>query len=401
MGKLTNPLGDYNPNDPSTWGGAGANAAPPQSADAALNNPYPATDPGFTSIGVGPETGFMQNNQVPPQQNNVGAGSKVAPNGGFDPSKYSDATSAFNAFVNGNPQYAGGGQAAIDAFGAADPAYKGIVAWDPRRSIYELPGGYDTNLPGGTGGWSFTGTQPEGGGGGGQQQFDPTQFASLFGNVPSPQQNDPNAGEVGTDPFSQLLEGGYGAVIGNGGAPLTKFGQSTENTLNQTLNNPLTTPAFESARGGFQAADDAMTNQIMGDLANRGMASMPGVRSGEQFASQNRMLETLAPIFDQSIGNSENSMYQTALGDATQMTQNESNNLLQGLNGGANYQQTISNIALNTLKENDAFNEFAATFGLNKDIAAYEIANGQNTQMLNLFAQYLATLNTSAQGTVG
>ncbi len=79
-----------------------------------------------------------------------------------------DINSAFTQFVNANPQYASGGQAAIDAFGQKYPQYAGVIAWDPNRQVYESQGGYFTNLPGNPqGGWSLTPSGPDSGSGGG------------------------------------------------------------------------------------------------------------------------------------------------------------------------------------------------------------------------------------------
>lgn len=114
------PTKQYDPNDPTTW----VNGQPPpgHNADGTTATPTPTPTPAKT---------------------------------------FTNVEDAFIDFVNSDPSFKGGGQAAIDAFAKKYPQFTGVVSWDPARSVYGLPSGYLTNLPGGTGGWSLTPRGPE------------------------------------------------------------------------------------------------------------------------------------------------------------------------------------------------------------------------------------------------
>ncbi len=139
---------------------------------AALPNAYaidPATGKPYTKSApqVQPNTtpladtqGFAQPNTPPLAPGFTEPVAKTAP---ASTQQFSNVNDAFTSFVNSNPAYKTGGQAAIDAFAQQYPQFAGVVAWSPNRSIYEVQGGYLTNLPGGTGGWSMTATSPESG----------------------------------------------------------------------------------------------------------------------------------------------------------------------------------------------------------------------------------------------
>jgi len=139
-----------------------------------------------------------------------------------------------------------------------------------------------------------------------------------------------------------------------------------------------------------------MRSEAENDLANRGLMSLPGSPQGPETTAIDQIMQHLAPSFDSAMG----TFLTNAYGQAGSMAQNNNANMLQGLQGAGTYQTNMANIALETLKENNAFNEFTAQFGLDRDKALYEIASGQNTGLANLLAQYLASVNTTAQGHV-
>lgn len=137
----------YDPNDPSTWI-TGTPVAPGTSSPVGQVTYLPGYQ-GPLEPGTNPSN---PNPQTPTGQTPPAAGGN-----------YSNVQDAFLAFVNANPAYHTGGQAAIDAFGRAYPQFSGVVSWSPQTSTYGLPNGYLTNLNGT--GWSVTPRTPEGGNG--------------------------------------------------------------------------------------------------------------------------------------------------------------------------------------------------------------------------------------------
>jgi len=203
------------------------------------------------------------------------------------------------------------------------------------------------------------------------------------------------------DPFSQLIAGGYGSMIGSGGVGIAPLNVDLQDQLDQLITgkNPGAgggTGALQAARGQFDAAHNTMRNEAEADLANRGLMSLPGSPQGPEVTAIDQIMQHLAPSFDSAMGN----FLTNAYGQAGSMAQNNNANMLSGLSGAGNYQYNMSNIALQTLKENNAFNEFVAQFGLDRDKTLYDIASGQNTGLANLLAQYLASVNTTSGGHV-
>lgn len=179
---------------------------------------------------------------------------------------------AFEQFVNANPQYAGGGQGAIDAFGAAYPQYSGIIAWDPNRQIYESQGGYFTNLNGT--GWSLTpkgpdtpdtsaSTQPSPGSPGGVPNplapppFTYAPFTDQFTNpnfvAPTglTEQNDPGYQarlKLGSDTLQASAAGKGTLLTGQTANDLNQYAQDfASNEFGQVYNRALTDYQTQSA----------------------------------------------------------------------------------------------------------------------------------------------------------
>jgi hypothetical protein len=158
---------------------------------------------------------------------------------------FDNANDAFNWFVNSNPSYAGGGQAAIDAFAQAYPQYSGIIAWDPSRTVYEGQGGaYFTNLPGNPqGGWSITQGDSGGSGSSGGFSIDPSYLA----------------------PFTQ---------------PFVAPGDPSNPASAAAVLNPqaftLPTEADLKASPGYQGGQDAATQAVVNSNASKGLVNSGG-----------------------------------------------------------------------------------------------------------------------------
>ena len=83
---------------------------------------------------------------------------------------------------------------------------------------------------------------------------------------------------------------------------------------------------------------------------------------------------------------------------ANDLAAGDTNNFMGAIREGDNRQGMLSDIALRSLAENNHFNQFLATYGLDRDRTLYELANGQNTGLTNLLQQFLMGANISAQG---
>lgn len=268
--------------------------------------------------------------------------------------------------------------------------------------------------------WGATGSPFSGaagsganGGGGGQQTSSSggTNFTPLLSDIAGLGRNltpqggagpyNPDTVQMNQDPFSQLIAGGYGSMIGSGGVGIAPLNVDLQDQLDQLITgrNPGAgggIGALQAARGQFDAAHNAMKSTAEADLADRGLMSLPGSPQGPEVTAIDRIMQNLAPSFDSSMG----TFLTHAYDQAGSMAQSNNSNMLSALSGAGGYQSNMATIALNTLKENNAFNEFAATFGLDRDKALYEIASGQNTGLANLLAQYLAAANTTSNGHV-
>lgn len=256
-----------------------------------------------------------------------------------------------------------------------------------------------TGTPG-SGPWSNSG-KSSGGGGTTTTTSNNTSLANamtnLGGSLPG--------GSYGTtaanqDPFSQMIAGGYGSMIGSGGAGIAPLNEALQRAYLQLLSGDPSaaggTAALEGARGTFEGAKKGMLSSAEADLANRGLISQPGATQGPEVTSEDLITRDLAPAFDASMG----TFLTNAYGQATGLAENNNANMLGALGGASSYQEQMANIALNTLHENNSVAEFAANYGLSVDALLYEIANNQDTALANLLATYLANANTAAGGHV-
>ena len=220
-------------------------------------------------------------------------------------------------------------------------------------------------------------------------------------------------GNVGQDPFSQLLTGGLGNLIARGGA--NQFGQDVNATLADVINDAAMGPnqgrmnaRLETLRENAGLAQRSMINDARGSLASRGLLSEPGTPQGPEISAITRISESLAIPFAQGLRDAQVEESQFAdqrlmqgLGLAADQSQAQSSNLLGALGEGTNRQNVLAQIALGALDRNIVWNQFLAEYGLDRERLANEIQQGriQNVQqIMELFARYV---EMARQGQVG
>lgn len=213
--------------------------------------------------------------------------------------------------------------------------------------------------------------------------------------------------QVGQDPFSQAITGGYSKLIGREGATDT-----TENMLSRlmgiiesggaTSTDPkLLAQRMEAKRQPIEAFRRMQTNQMRGELANRGLMSEPGQPQGSEIGALGRFDERLAPYYataGQELaseqGRADDARFNQALGLASNLGQAQTQNMLSALGGGSQRQGMLSQIALDSLGQNMEWNKFLAMFGLERDKVMEELQQGQMSQiapLLQLFQQFAST----------
>jgi hypothetical protein len=182
--------------------------------------------------------------------------------------------------------------------------------------------------------------------------------------------------EVGTDPLSQAITNGLMELIANYG----NYGPDTEALQ------------LENVRAAADRARRAEMAGLMGELANRGLLpeSAPGGMGGLALDALTRLEQNeIAPLFaeatrDYLINDAERAQdaYLWALGEATSR------------------QNVLSQIAIQSLAQNVAFNQFLAEFGLTRDEVLAKLAAGQDDALIALLMAYLQAVQVASGGHV-
>lgn len=213
--------------------------------------------------------------------------------------------------------------------------------------------------------------------------------------------------QVGQDPFSQLITGGYSDIIGRQGA--TPFGQDIEATLKglierrgQVDEDPqIRAQRMEAKRAPIESFRRTQRNQMRGELANRNLISEPGQEQGAELTSLARLEEQLAPAYAQAghelaaeDWQADNERLSQSLALATGMAQAQAQMYLSALNSATQRQQVLADIALGTLDRNIYWNKFLAELGLERDQIMHQLQNGrvENLQsLMMLFQQFISS----------
>lgn len=90
----------------------------------------------------------------------------------------------------------------------------------------------------------------------------------------------------------------------------------------------------------------------------------------------------------------------TTLSLATGMTEEQSRNMLATAQTWTERQQMLAGVVGDELSRNQLFNQFLAEFGMDRDQALTDIKEGRLAAILPALNQFLATIQTAAQGFV-
>lgn len=219
-----------------------------------------------------------------------------------------------------------------------------------------------------------------------------------------------NVIQIGGDPQSQLIDAGLADLIKRGGATDSTSGLMKQ--LQDIISKGGITRDSEMdlnrARDEEARAFTGQTEDARSALASRGVASTPGVAQGGEISAIKRITESLAPTYADTVAGIEthaadtkNSTLLSSLQMATGLSAQESNNLLGALGGGTQRQTALSQIALQSLEQDDQWNEFVANYGLNKDQVAAQIKNGNIQSLIPLLTAFLQSASQGAQGFIG
>lgn len=419
----------------------------------------PAADP--TLMGMPPAAaGSMLSPYV---QQTLGMG---IPQGEIDqflqanPGDYSRLPEAFADDWRGHASDAtskGGQQAAALGLGGAPSAQQSSGIQTQRRSqgldpLTGLPPRPVPGVPGGSAGGGTPSIPSQA-----QDPYLPEGFAPEGDAGVYPK--DGGVQQVGQDPFSQLLTEALAGLLANGGTPL---GTDIDTTLRGLINRggevPQTAPMgleadvlaqlskilgegptvdqpqldsrFETAREAEHKAFQALMEDARSALGARGLASEPGMPSGSEAGTIQRITERVAPDFASAVrqiysdlAGQSGARYNQALGTAAGLTSQDTqaqdarlsqaialaadlsteqaNTILQAAGQGTQRQQVLASIALESLQGNRAWAQFLSEFGLNRDTTKYMLQTGQIQQLSQLLDRFLQATSLSRGGYIG
>lgn len=177
-----------------------------------------------------------------------------------------------------------------------------------------------------------------------------------------------------------------GSVQTNGVASNDPFGTLIGDKLSELIANNGQVNSDQVALQREKATEDMNTsrrtqlNQAQGELADRNLLSVPGIPQGSELGAMGRIEQNIAPAYAQ------------ANRDITIADDKQANDtLLSVLNMGNERQGMLGQIAIQTLAQNTQWNEFLATYGLQRDQVMYQLQNGQINDiegLMQLFEQF-------------
>lgn len=207
--------------------------------------------------------------------------------------------------------------------------------------------------------------------------------------------------QMGQDALSQLITNGLGGFLERGGT--TEFGEQVRNAVLSRLDgeNPNIARRFESARELMDKGRRTQTNDARAALANRGLLSEPGIPQGAEIGAIKRIEEAIAPEFSRALRDIYTDETTQALSLATGMASDEAKQYLAGIGEGTARQTALASIALQSLGQNMAWNQFLAEFGLKRDQVLNELQNGRVDDVMGLLNAFLSMASLSRGGYIG
>lgn len=319
------------------------------------------------------------------------------------------------------PTQAQGYEAAAKAAGVPQDWMRDFLFRNP-DDYHRLQSAYGSGGPGRTGGP----TAPP-----------PAPLSQLYGPAPQPksrwqpQEQGPVFGptggpgvfagplqQVGQDPLSQIITGALGDLIKRGG--ISPTGADVQATLQgiigrggrmpepeQKGDRTRTSLRKETAREQLETARRTQSEQLSSRLASRGLMGEPGQPSGAELSSIGRMEERIqAPYADalRGILGEESQADEGRLQQALQLTTGldvaQSRFLLDSIQAAGGRQEMLSNIALQSLDRNMAWNMFLAKLGMERSQVMEEMQSGRIEDLMPLIQMFLQTGGMSAGGFV-
>ena len=162
---------------------------------------------------------------------------------------------------------------------------------------------------------------------------------------------------------------------------------------------------FESARELLDKGRRTMINDMRGDLGARNLLSEPGIPQGAEIGGIERITERIAPEFSRALRDiytdeaaRADTRLMSSLQLATGFSTDQARNLLAGIGEGTARQTALADIALRSLAQNQAWSQFLAQFGLERDKVMYDIQNGQIEDLLPILQAFIQLGGMANQG---
>lgn len=278
----------------------------------------------------------------------------------------------------------GGLQDAILAAGM-EPEMAGDGTW--RGRVYPIPGRYDYFIDIPMSDWH--------GSSGGE-----TPMAAAGGAMP--------AGVPSW--LSELMDSSLGRLLTNNGQ--TPFGDVVQNQLASLMMNGGHTPGIDNqlinTREHFGKLQEGMLADARGALADQGAGSLPGVEQGADTLAVGRIAQQIAPAQSQALRDVEthaldiqNESFMNAVQMATGMARDQAQTMVSLLGTGSQRQQMLTSLSLDLLHENNSWNQFVASYGLDRAQLEEDIQNGRMDRVVELLKVFLGGAGAAANGFIG
>lgn len=213
-------------------------------------------------------------------------------------------------------------------------------------------------------------------------------------------------GNVGQDPLSQAIMSALGGSLQSGSSPLgNQVAQQLMGIIGAGGTTPNMTQQLINARANAATMQQSMLSDADAALADRGLASTPGVPQGASAGAVERISQQIAPSFASALSDisqhgmdlSQESLLQS-LSLATGLSEDQAHNVLGAINAGTNRQQVLANIALQSLSLNQDWNKFLLNYGLDQQQLAENISNGRIDEVAKLLDIFMRGGASTQQG---
>ena len=217
---------------------------------------------------------------------------------------------------------------------------------------------------------------------------------------------------VGQDPFSQQTLSTLAHLMSTGGVADTPLASRGEATLNQLLQSGGRLPQLdarrdsqramelEGARSPLDALRRAQMAQGQAALASRGLLGQ-----GPEIDFMERMEQGLAPQYtaagqgiELAERAAEDKRLSEALSTSADLSQAQSRNLVDTLKASTERQRMLGDMAVQNLDQNMEWNEFLATYGLDRAKTIDLIQQGRLADLLPLLSQFMQGAGLAAAG---